>query len=80
MFLSMVLPNFPSFAAGRDTQPATQSLLLLPHPSSFSFAGLAALGLDLFVAEKSARLPTVTTVRVPDGVAWKDVVKYAMDT
>ena len=46
----------------------------------FSVTGLDALGLDLFVGEKSARLPTVTTVRVPDGVDWKAVVKYAMET
>ena len=70
---------FPSFAAGRDTYVASHSVPP-PSPIFVSFAGLAALGLDLFVAEKSARLPTVTTVRVPDGVNWKDVVKYAMDT
>ena len=60
--------------------------LKLPPPASlmscapFSLIGLDALGLELFVAEKSARLPTVTTVRVPDGVDWKAVVKYAMQT
>ena len=47
---------------------------------SLSLLGLDALGLELFVAQKSARLPTVTTVRVPDGVDWKAVVKFAMET
>lgn len=40
--------------------------------------GLEALGLKLFVKDKSSRLPCVTGVIVPDGVNWKDVSDYAM--
>ncbi|XP_032817996.1 alanine--glyoxylate aminotransferase [Petromyzon marinus] len=40
--------------------------------------GLAELGLQLFVGEKEARLPTITTVRVPPGYAWKEVVDFIM--
>jgi alanine-glyoxylate transaminase/serine-glyoxylate transaminase/serine-pyruvate transaminase len=43
------------------------------------FSGLASLGLELFVSSPSARLPTVTTIRVPDGLDWKAVIKFAMD-
>ena len=42
------------------------------------FTGLEAMGLDLFVAYPAARLPTVTTIKVPEGVDWKAVTVYAM--
>ncbi len=53
--------------------------LSLSHSLSLSLPGLTALGLELFVSDPSARLPTVTTIKVPQGVDWKAVVKYAMD-
>lgn len=40
--------------------------------------GLEALGLSLYVAEPGHRLPTVTTIVVPDGVAWADVTARMM--
>jgi len=40
--------------------------------------GLEAMGLELFVALPAARLPTVTTIKVPEGVDWKAVTGYAM--
>ncbi|XP_052659843.1 alanine--glyoxylate aminotransferase isoform X1 [Harpia harpyja] len=40
--------------------------------------GLRDLGLELFVKEE-VRLPTVTTVRVPEGYNWKDIVAFLMD-
>ncbi|XP_032554278.1 serine--pyruvate aminotransferase isoform X2 [Chiroxiphia lanceolata] len=40
--------------------------------------GLLSLGLELFVKEE-ARLPTVTTVRVPEGYNWKDITAFLMD-
>jgi aspartate aminotransferase-like enzyme len=40
--------------------------------------GLADLGLELFVANPAWRLPTVTTVKVPEGVVWSDVTGYIM--
>ncbi|KAM8804804.1 alanine--glyoxylate aminotransferase [Eudromia elegans] len=41
--------------------------------------GLQELGLELFVKEEKARLPTITTVRVPEGYNWQDIVAYVMD-
>lgn len=36
------------------------------------------MGLELFVPAEADRLPTITTVRVPDGVDWKAVTGHAM--
>ncbi|KAL4221089.1 hypothetical protein ACF0H5_019351 [Mactra antiquata] len=41
-------------------------------------AGIGDLGLELFVKEKSARLPCVTGIVVPEDIHWKDVSDYAM--
>ncbi|XP_005236904.3 LOW QUALITY PROTEIN: alanine--glyoxylate aminotransferase [Falco biarmicus] len=41
--------------------------------------GLCDLGLELFVKEEKARLPTVTTVRVPEGYDWKEITAFLMD-
>lgn len=43
------------------------------------YNGLAKLGLQLLVQDKKDRLPCITTIRVPDGIKWKDVVDYAME-
>ncbi|XP_040204857.1 serine--pyruvate aminotransferase isoform X2 [Rana temporaria] len=40
--------------------------------------GLEALGLKLFVKDPALRLPTVTTIRVPDGYEWKDITTHIM--
>ncbi len=40
--------------------------------------GLKEMGLELFVADAASRLPTVTTIKVPEGVDWKAVVMHAM--
>ncbi|XP_064418159.1 alanine--glyoxylate aminotransferase isoform X2 [Latimeria chalumnae] len=40
--------------------------------------GLEKLGLKLFVKEKDKRLPTVTTIAVPEGYNWKDITEYIM--
>ena len=42
--------------------------------------GLAKLGLELFVSDPSSRLPTVTTIKVPDGIDWAAVAGYCMKT
>ncbi|XP_010011525.1 PREDICTED: serine--pyruvate aminotransferase, partial [Nestor notabilis] len=41
--------------------------------------GLHDLGLELFVKEEKARLPTITTVRVPEGYDWKEIIAFLMD-
>ncbi|XP_017366221.1 serine--pyruvate aminotransferase isoform X1 [Cebus imitator] len=40
---------------------------------------LQALGLRLFVKDPVLRLPTVTTVAVPAGYDWRDIVSYLID-
>ncbi|NXC27637.1 SPYA protein, partial [Campylorhamphus procurvoides] len=41
--------------------------------------GLLNLGLEPFVKEEKVRLPTITTVRVPEGYNWKDITAFLMD-
>ncbi|NXT92891.1 SPYA protein, partial [Anhinga rufa] len=41
--------------------------------------GLRNLGLELFVKEEKARLPTITTLRVPEGYDWKEITAFLMD-
>uniref|UniRef100_A0A8C3K7X3 alanine--glyoxylate transaminase n=1 Tax=Calidris pygmaea TaxID=425635 RepID=A0A8C3K7X3_9CHAR len=41
--------------------------------------GLRDLGLELFVKEEKARLPTITTVRVPEGYDWRDITAFLME-
>ncbi|XP_021402738.1 alanine--glyoxylate aminotransferase isoform X2 [Lonchura striata] len=41
--------------------------------------GLLDMGLELFVEEERARLPTITTVRVPEGYNWEDITAFLMD-
>ncbi|XP_060097957.1 alanine--glyoxylate aminotransferase [Heteronotia binoei] len=40
--------------------------------------GLKKLGLQLFVKEPEARLPTITTISVPKGYDWKEITEYIM--
>merc|ERR1719445_2988192 len=40
--------------------------------------GLEELGLELFVEDASKRLPTVTTIKVPEGVSWSEVSAFCM--
>ena len=42
------------------------------------WAGLERMGLELFVDRVENRLPTVTTVKVPEGVDWKEVASFMM--
>ncbi|CAI5989290.1 unnamed protein product [Closterium sp. NIES-64] len=42
------------------------------------WAGLQELGLELFVEDHGSRLPTVTTVKVPEGVEWTKVTGHLM--
>ncbi|XP_006276181.2 alanine--glyoxylate aminotransferase isoform X1 [Alligator mississippiensis] len=41
--------------------------------------GLQKLGLKLFVKEEVARLPTVTTIVVPEGYDWKEITEFLMN-
>ena len=41
-------------------------------------SGLADLGLELFVSDPASRLPTVTTIKVPEGINWQAVAGHCM--
>uniref|UniRef100_A0A8C2NG62 Alanine--glyoxylate aminotransferase n=1 Tax=Capra hircus TaxID=9925 RepID=A0A8C2NG62_CAPHI len=47
--------------------------------SEYLHACLQGLGLQLFVKDQALRLPTITSVVVPAGYDWRDIVKYIMD-
>ena len=40
---------------------------------------LKEIGLECFIAAPGARTPTVTTIKVPEGVDWKAVTVYGME-
>ncbi|KAM4041301.1 alanine--glyoxylate aminotransferase isoform 2-T2 [Anomaloglossus baeobatrachus] len=42
------------------------------------YKGLEDLGLKLFVKDPALRLPTVTTICVPEGYDWKEITTYIM--
>lgn len=42
------------------------------------YKGIQQLGLEFYVEEEHRRLPSVTTIKVPVNVDWRDVVGYAM--
>uniref|UniRef100_A0A8C1C291 Alanine--glyoxylate aminotransferase n=1 Tax=Cyprinus carpio carpio TaxID=630221 RepID=A0A8C1C291_CYPCA len=42
--------------------------------------GLGEMGLKLFVQDKKARLPTVTTIVAPPGYDWREITGYIMKT
>uniref|UniRef100_A0A3Q3VZV7 Alanine--glyoxylate aminotransferase n=1 Tax=Mola mola TaxID=94237 RepID=A0A3Q3VZV7_MOLML len=48
--------------------------------AEYFHASLENMGLKLFVKEKRARLPTVTTIVAPHGYDWKEITSYIMKT
>ncbi|XP_072294985.1 alanine--glyoxylate and serine--pyruvate aminotransferase a [Eucyclogobius newberryi] len=48
--------------------------------AEYFHAELESMGLKLFVKEKKARLPTVTTIVAPHGYDWKEITTYIMKT
>ncbi|XP_077009425.1 alanine--glyoxylate aminotransferase isoform X2 [Tamandua tetradactyla] len=47
--------------------------------TAYLYGRLQGLGLQLFVKDPALRLPTVTSVVVPAGYEWRDLVNYVMD-
>jgi len=41
--------------------------------------GLAKMGLELYCSNPNDRLPTVTTIKIPDGFPWAKVNGYLME-
>ncbi|KAJ8389626.1 hypothetical protein AAFF_G00118630 [Aldrovandia affinis] len=46
--------------------------------AEYLYKGLEDLGLKLFIPDKSLRLPSVTTIAVPSGYDWREIIAYMM--
>ncbi|XP_076833167.1 alanine--glyoxylate and serine--pyruvate aminotransferase b [Brachyhypopomus gauderio] len=44
--------------------------------AEYLWKGLEDLGLKLFIKDKDLRLPSVTTISIPDGYDWKELLAY----
>ncbi|KAL7832359.1 hypothetical protein AOLI_G00299070 [Acnodon oligacanthus] len=44
--------------------------------AEYLWKGLEDLGLKLFIKDKDLRLPSVTTIAIPDGYEWKELLAY----
>uniref|UniRef100_A0A673G650 Alanine--glyoxylate aminotransferase n=1 Tax=Sinocyclocheilus rhinocerous TaxID=307959 RepID=A0A673G650_9TELE len=46
--------------------------------AEYFWKGLEDLGLKLFIKDKDLRLPSVTTIAIPEGYNWKELLAYIM--
>ncbi|KAI1882713.1 hypothetical protein AGOR_G00237750 [Albula goreensis] len=46
--------------------------------AAYLYKGLEDLGLKLFIPDKNLRLPSVTTIAIPSGYDWREIVAYVM--
>ncbi|XP_068613873.1 alanine--glyoxylate aminotransferase-like [Brachionichthys hirsutus] len=46
--------------------------------SAYLYRGLEDLGLKLFIPERDLRLPSVTTIAIPEGYHWRELLTYIM--
>ncbi|KAG7321565.1 hypothetical protein KOW79_014423 [Hemibagrus wyckioides] len=46
--------------------------------AEYLWKGLEDLGLQLFIKDKDLRLPSVTTITIPEGYDWKELLTYMM--
>uniref|UniRef100_A0A671LVI8 Alanine--glyoxylate aminotransferase n=1 Tax=Sinocyclocheilus anshuiensis TaxID=1608454 RepID=A0A671LVI8_9TELE len=46
--------------------------------AEYLWKGLEDLGLKLFIKDKDLRLPSVTTIAIPEGYDWKELLAYIM--
>uniref|UniRef100_A0AAY5K7G9 Alanine--glyoxylate aminotransferase n=1 Tax=Esox lucius TaxID=8010 RepID=A0AAY5K7G9_ESOLU len=46
--------------------------------AEYLWTGLEDLGLKLFIREKDLRLPSVTTIAIPQGYNWREILQYIM--
>jgi alanine-glyoxylate transaminase/serine-glyoxylate transaminase/serine-pyruvate transaminase len=47
--------------------------------SELLWKGLEDMGIELFVSDKKYRLPTVTLVKLPDGIDWQKIIRYVLE-
>ncbi|XP_048398866.1 alanine--glyoxylate and serine--pyruvate aminotransferase a isoform X2 [Stegostoma tigrinum] len=59
-------------------QSLVESWKLHQENAEYLHKGIEDLGLKLFVKDKAIRLPTVTTIAVPEGYEWKDITDFIM--
>ncbi|XP_008432415.1 serine--pyruvate aminotransferase, mitochondrial-like [Poecilia reticulata] len=46
--------------------------------AAYLYKGLEDLGLKLFIPDKELRLPSVTTISIPEGYEWREMLTYIM--
>uniref|UniRef100_A0A8C6M658 Alanine--glyoxylate aminotransferase n=1 Tax=Nothobranchius furzeri TaxID=105023 RepID=A0A8C6M658_NOTFU len=46
--------------------------------AAYLYRGLEDLGLELFIPDKDLRLPSVTTISIPEGYDWREMLVYIM--
>uniref|UniRef100_A0A8D3CH78 Alanine--glyoxylate aminotransferase n=1 Tax=Scophthalmus maximus TaxID=52904 RepID=A0A8D3CH78_SCOMX len=46
--------------------------------AAYLYRGLEDLGLQLFIPERDLRLPSVTTIAIPNGYDWREMLVYIM--
>uniref|UniRef100_A0A673BFK8 Alanine--glyoxylate aminotransferase n=1 Tax=Sphaeramia orbicularis TaxID=375764 RepID=A0A673BFK8_9TELE len=46
--------------------------------AAYLYRGLEDLGLKLFIPERDLRLPSVTTIAIPEGYNWRELLAYIM--
>uniref|UniRef100_A0A8C7ZX88 Alanine--glyoxylate aminotransferase n=1 Tax=Oryzias sinensis TaxID=183150 RepID=A0A8C7ZX88_9TELE len=46
--------------------------------SAYLYKGLEDLGLKLFIPDRDLRLPSVTTIAIPEGYDWREMLGYIM--
>uniref|UniRef100_A0A9J8AZ35 Alanine--glyoxylate aminotransferase n=1 Tax=Cyprinus carpio carpio TaxID=630221 RepID=A0A9J8AZ35_CYPCA len=63
---------------GCDDKPVLN--IIKKEVAEYFHKGLGEMGLKLFVQDKKARLPTVTTIVAPPGYDWREITGYIMKT
>lgn len=48
--------------------------------AKYLYEGLEKLGFEFFVPDVSKRIPTITTIKIPDKLKWKEYIQYIMKT
>uniref|UniRef100_A0A674MEY5 Alanine--glyoxylate aminotransferase n=1 Tax=Takifugu rubripes TaxID=31033 RepID=A0A674MEY5_TAKRU len=46
--------------------------------AAYLYKGLEDMGLKLFIPDRDLRLPSVTTIAIPDGYDWREMLAYIM--
>lgn len=63
--------------AGVCAEGLEQSIRRHEDAAFYLYEGLAKLGLELYVSNPKARLPTITSIKLPSNCDWKKVIDFA---